>query len=157
MKTAKSTKSHAKAAKAAKVETAPVQLPAELPAKAMSSAAAAYHARKDAGTCVKCGQPLDPASKLLCTAHLTYYNNWHAAKRAKIAEAMALLNAQAPAKAAPVVAPQVASAKAVRQPKLTDSNGELTQQGMKMAKRQALTALKATVPTKPAKKVRRSK
>lgn len=98
-KSAKSAKVAEKSAK--QLPTA--QLPApQLPAKVISPAAAIYHARREAGVCVKCGQPTAEGSNLLCTAHLEYYNKWHAAKKAKIDAAMALL---AKAEAAPVVVP----------------------------------------------------
>ena len=104
----KTTKTATKVAKTAKVEAQlpAAQLPAQLPAakvevvlspangKPLSAAGITYHKRREAGVCVKCGKPLAEGSKLLCTEHLEYHTNWHAARKAKIDAAMALLAKQ---------------------------------------------------------------
>lgn len=106
-------------AKAAEIVETAAQLPAQLPAatsrakeqpmwqgKPISAAGLVYHQRREAGVCVKCGQPLAEGSKLLCTAHLEYHNKWHAARKAKIDAAMELLAKQA----APVAQAEVVAA-----------------------------------------------
>jgi hypothetical protein len=106
-------------AKAAEIVETAAQLPAQLPAatsrakeqpmwqgKPISAAGLVYHQRREAGVCVKCGQPLAEGSKLLCTAHLEYHNKWHAARKAKIDAAMELLAKQA----APVAQAEVVTA-----------------------------------------------
>jgi transcription initiation factor TFIIIB Brf1 subunit/transcription initiation factor TFIIB len=62
--------------------------------ESLSKAARTYNLRREQHVCVKCGGVLDEKSNLLCTAHLDYYNTWHASKRAKIAAALALLDEQ---------------------------------------------------------------
>jgi hypothetical protein len=117
-KNSKSTKT-AKVAKSAKATpVAKAQQPAELapvvahvtPARPMSKAAAQYHARREAGVCVKCGAELAEGSKLLCVNHLAYYNNWHAAKKEKVAT-MAARVAELEAKVAAAATPAKKSRK----------------------------------------------
>jgi hypothetical protein len=149
--TAKSNKTAKVApAKVAKTAKAAAQLPAQLPApqlpaqpvKMISTAAAAYHARKDAGVCVKCGQPLAEGSKLLCVKHLEYHNKWHADRKAKIDAAMALLAKQT----APIAQTQVAETVAA-------APTAPVKPAVKAAKSKDLAALKATQPVaKPAAK-----
>jgi hypothetical protein len=134
----------AKVAKTAKTAAQlPAQLPApQVPAKVLSTAGAQYHARKDAGVCVKCGQPLAEGSKLLCVKHLEYHNKWHADRKAKIDAAMKLLATQtAPL---PTTAPAAVVAQAATQP---------VKPAVKAAKSKDLAALKAAQPAaKPAAK-----
>jgi hypothetical protein len=139
-------------AKVAKTAKTTAQLPAQLPAaqvpaqpvKTMSTAAAAYHARKDAGVCVKCGKPLAEGSKLLCVDHLAYHNKWHSDRKAKIDAAMKLLATQtAPL---PTTAPAAVVAQATTAP---------AKPAAKVAKSKDLAALKASQPAvavKPTKK-----
>jgi hypothetical protein len=134
----------AKVAKTAKTAAQlPAQLPApQVPAKVLSTAGAQYHARKDAGVCVKCGQPLAEGSKLLCVKHLEYHNKWHADRKAKIDAAMALLAKQT----APIAQTQVAETVAA-------APTAPVKPAVKAAKSKDLAALKATQPVaKPAKK-----
>lgn len=59
--------------------------------ESLSKAARLYHLRRESRLCVKCGGQLDESSKLLCTSHLDYYNNWHLSKRAAIKAKLARL------------------------------------------------------------------
>ena len=114
-------------AKAAEIVETATQLPAQLPAatsrakeqpmwqgKPISAAGLVYHQRQEAGVCVKCGQPLAEGSNLLCDKHLAYHNQWHAARKAKIDAAMALLAKQTAPVAQTTVAATVEAAPAAK-------------------------------------------
>lgn len=70
-------------------ETAKVREQPTWQGKPISAAGLVYHQRREAGVCVKCGQPLAEGSKLLCTKHLEYHNKWHGDRKAKAEAAQA--------------------------------------------------------------------
>lgn len=69
----------------------PVKLYKRSEDESISKAGRLYNLRREQHVCVKCGGRLAEGSNLLCQSHLDYYNNWHAAKRARLNKALELL------------------------------------------------------------------